>query len=141
MLLRFLFVFALCAGAARAADASLLDGTVVQTIDLPIPDAAHQGVSGILGMNLPLAGADLVGKGSAADVAAVAAALAKDDPDAAADGPFPGAGYRVVVQLRNGVLVVLLQPMRPRAFVGQEVRIVGSGRAARAVARETLPTT
>jgi outer membrane lipoprotein SlyB len=133
--MRFRFILVLVAAFAAtdlSAAGSLLDGVVEQTIDLPIPDATHQGVAAIVGMGMPLGTGDLVGQGSAADVAAVAAALSKD---VAADLESP-VGLRVIVRLSNGVLVVVVQPIKPRAFVGQSVRIEGSGAAARAVARK-----
>jgi hypothetical protein len=136
MPLRFLLMFVVGLAAAPSCAAEhnpLLEGVVLQTVDLQIPDAGHQGVSAIIGMNMPLGSGGFIGEGSAGDVAAVAAALSKDDPAAMAKGPFPGAGLRVVVKLANGVLVVVLQPMRPRVSVGQPVRIEGSGRVARVV--------
>ena len=136
MALRFALILTAAFVAAPVHAAEPLDGTVVQTIDLQLRDAEHQGVSAIVGMNMPLGSEGFIGEGGADDVAAVARALASDDPAAAAAGPFPGAGLRVLVKLANGVLVVVLQPMRPRVFVGQEVRIEGSGRAARVVARK-----
>lgn len=141
MLPRFILIaaLALLAPGAHAAPPSVLDGVIVQTIDLQIPDAAHYGVSAIVGMNMPLGTGDLVGRGNAGDVAAVARALSADDPSVAEPGGYPGAGFRVVVQLDNGVLVVLLQPRKPRPSVGRLVRIEGGGRSARAVPREVAP--
>jgi outer membrane lipoprotein SlyB len=134
--MRLRFIVALAAALAAApvfAAAPLLDGVVEQTIDLLIPDADHQGVAAIVGLGMPLGTGDLVGQGNAADVAAVAAALAKAGEGAELKSPV---GLRVIVRLSNGVLVVVLQPVKPRAFVGQSVRIEGSGAAARVVARK-----
>ena len=138
MRFRFFLALAACFAAAPLAAAEpLLDGVVEQTIDLPIADAAHQGLAAIVGMGMPLGTGDLVGQGSAADVAAVAAALSKNTASASDEkAAYPGVGLRVIVRLGNGVMVVLLQPSRPRAFVGQSVRIEGSGSGARAVARK-----
>jgi outer membrane lipoprotein SlyB len=128
-----LVLLLLLAPQARAAPPALLEGVVEQTIDLPIRDASHQGVAAIVGLGMPLGTGDLVGQGSAADVAAVAAALAQ----AGAPGELKNAvGLRVIVRLSNGVLVVVLQPSRPRTFVGQAVRIEGSGAGARVVPRK-----
>jgi outer membrane lipoprotein SlyB len=139
--MRFSFLFALaavCAAAPLPAAEPLLDGVVEQTIDLPIADAAHHGVAAIVGMGMPLGTGDLVGEGSAVDVARAASALAGKAKAAPADAKasYPGVGARIVVRLSNGVLVVVLQPSQPRAFVGQSVRIEGGGNAARVVGRK-----
>lgn len=133
----FLALAALCAATPLPAAEVLLDGVVEQTIDLPLADAAHQGLAAIVGMRMPLGTGDLVGQGSAADVAAVAAALSAPTPAKSnTKASYPAVGLRVIVRLGNGVLVVVMQPSQPRAFVGQSVRIEGSGSAVRAVGRK-----
>ena len=134
--MRFVFLLALAMSASLpAVAADLRDGIVEQVVDLPIADADRQGVMAIVGMRTLLGNGDLIGEGSASDVAAVAKSFAGDEP-AAFQGPFPAAGKRVSVRLTNGVIVVVLQPHKPYAFVGQSVRIEGSGRAALVVGQK-----
>ena len=126
----FLFLAALACASAQAATDDPREGEVRQVVDLGLIDADHQGLVAIVGMRLPLyTGNDIVGEGTAKDVAEVAALLSKDTPGNY-EGPFPGAGKRVVVRLKNGVLVVVLQPPTPYVFTGQRVRIEGGGRGA-----------
>lgn len=137
--MRFAFLLLLLlAVPALAADPR--EGQIVQTIDLPIADRDHEGLMAIIGMRTPLAGSEFVGEGSAADVAQVGALLAKESGKVEATGPYPGAAFRIVVRLDNGVLVAVLQRRGGgHVFVGQRVRIQDGGRMARVVGIKPQP--
>jgi hypothetical protein len=133
--MRFLFVLLiLLLTAAPVLAGDPREGQVVQTIDLPIVDRDHEGLMAIIGVRTPFPGSDLVGEGSAADVAQVGAMLSKEEGKIEPTGSYPGAAWRIVVRLDNGVLVSVLQRRGGgHVFVDQRVRIEGGGRMARVV--------
>lgn len=133
---------ALCACAAvnsgngGPGETEIRSGKVEQIVLTQMQTNHDSGVGAILGGLGGVALGSLIGHGTGRDVAMVAGALA-----GAVGGNYaekkqydqPKQAQQVIVRMRSGVLVSVVQPINPAIYSGMNVYIEGSGNDARVV--------
>ncbi|MDB6145876.1 MAG: 17 kDa surface antigen [Pseudomonas sp.] len=123
-------------GSGGPGETEIRSGKVEQIVLTQMQTNHDSGVGAILGGLAGVGIGSLIGHGTGRDVAMVAGALA-----GAVGGNYaekkqydqPKEAQQVIVRMRSGVLVSVVQPINPAIYNGMNVYIEGSGNDARVV--------
>jgi outer membrane lipoprotein SlyB len=112
-------------------------GVIEQITPMDLQSSQHTGVGAVVGGLTGVGLGSLIGGGTGRDVAMVAGAIggaiAGNEVQKRYDRPQPG--QQIIVRVKSGVLVDVMQPVNPALRVGQQVFIEGSGENARVLPR------
>jgi outer membrane lipoprotein SlyB len=132
-------LMAACAAPGSQAPGSMevRQGVIEQITPMDLQSSQHTGVGAVVGGLTGVGLGSLIGAGTGRDVAMVAGAIggaiAGNEVAKRYDRPQPG--QQIVVRVKSGVLVSVMQPINPALRMGQQVYIEGSGENARVLPR------
>ena len=132
-------LMAACAAPGSQAPGSMevRQGVIEQITPIDLQSSQHTGVGAVVGGLTGVGLGSLIGGGTGRDVAMVAGAIggaiAGNEIQKRYDRPQPG--QQIIVRMKSGVLVDVMQPVNPGLRVGQPVYIEGSGENARVLPR------
>jgi outer membrane lipoprotein SlyB len=132
-------LLAACAapGAQAPGSMEVRQGVIEQITPMDLQSSQHTGVGAVVGGLTGVGLGSLIGGGTGRDVAMVAGAIggaiAGNEVQKRYDRPQPG--QQIIVRVKSGVLVSVMQPVNPGLRLGQAVYIEGSGENARVLPR------